>query len=854
MIRIGRITGFIIFLFIIFPFILSAQTDEAEMREWIDASSYRDMSIVIPEGASPLLQHSAEIFKKYWENCTHRPITISTLNQGIINIWLGAELCTREWIAPEELEELGDEGFIIRTYTPTRKYAQKGVAKQLLICGKTDIGTLHGVYAFFERYLNVAWLSSSYIHKPPLGYRLKEMDYKFSPHFEYRVFLSDLPEFKMEGDRKEGLHLSLSIQEDDFIPIPIYKCFNTKPHTQNTVELETKVSQPPHPICFLSEETKHSFINFMQKQIELHPQRKLWTIATGNIEINSCPCKNCQEEVKTTDSPVTPLLKMLNNVVETLENLYPEKDLRFCLSLKNGMRKAPHKIQIHNKIFIALSTDTCDVAHAIDDPTSTTNSCFINDLKSWRSLSSNLLIQYYVGANYYCGLFSQPELFNFQKNIQTFDRYQVRGIIICTPSQQVFPLTEFGALKSYLLARLMWDPDLILEEEMNRFLNLYYGPVGSRYAEFFNYQKDFVKKNNVRCGIYQKVPWWNTDYASYAEKILQQTINMTFFSEDIYTHVLQDSIPLHYSALICPPDIQIQGDRFSETCPAIIQEEEFWKSIDKIEKSLSQKGSILSYREVIPDLICLKQFPTYPSLFQIYALENGYYTLWILPENKGNIIRLRNKASGIEYLSAFQKGLNPYLLWNEYQDVSNTGCGIPFSGECIVKEAENNKITIERELKKGVLVQRKTTLGDNGSIILEYTCENRNPQEENISFYIIPRFSLNEDDKTIELWSNSNQKWERLKQIAIAYQPFTYDFENIHKDKITGIGIYYCDKGEFLKLELQQLPPEHIEFLFSYSYYDGYIAPIMKFHTTISSQQAYSFSLHCQIQKQSPTL
>jgi len=848
----GIISGFLL-IFVLFPFLLLAQTDDAEMREWIDASSYRDMGIVIPENASPILQHAAEVFKKYWEDCTHRPIVISTLNQGVINIWLGAELCTKEWIIPEELEELGDEGFIIRTYTPTRRYAQKGVAKQLLICGKTDIGTLHGVYAFFERYLNVAWLSDSYIHKPALGYRLKEMDYKFSPHFEYRVFLSDLPEFKMEGDRKEGLHLSLSIQESDFIPIPIYKCFYTEEYTQNTAELETKVFHPQRPICFLSEETKQVFINFMKKQIELYPQRKLWTIDTGDTEINSCPCNNCQEQVEITKSPITPLLKMLNDVIETLEKLYPEKDLQFCLFLKNGMRKAPHNIQIHNKIFIALSTDTCDIARAIDDPISQTNACFFNDLKDWRNLTSNLLIRYYVGVNYFCGLFHQPELFNFQKDIQTFDRYHVRGIIICTPSQQVFPFTEFGALKSYLLARLMWDPDLILEEEINRFLNLYYGPAGVKYAEFFNYQKDFVKKNNVRCSIYQKIPWWNIDYASNVGKIIQQTINMSFFAQDIYNHVLQTSIPLYYSALICPPDIQIQEDKFLEKRPALIQEEEFWKSLNKIE-NLSQKGSNLSYRKIIPDTICSKQFPERSSLFQKHALENEYYTLWVLPENKGAIIRVQDKSSGMEYLSAFQKGVNPYLLWNEYQDISDTGCGIPFSEDCNVKEAESNKITIEREIRKGVLLQRKITLGDNGEIILEYICENRNPQEELISFYIIPRFTLNEDDKTIEIWSNNNQKWESAKQIALAYQPFTYGLESIHKENIIGMGIRYCDKGVFLKLELQQLPAEHIDFFCDYSYYDGYIAPIMKIHPTISSQQTYSFSLHCQTQKQVPTL
>ncbi|HPP59325.1 MAG TPA: DUF4838 domain-containing protein [Candidatus Hydrogenedens sp.] len=851
MTHIGWIRLGLIFVFIFSPFLLFAQSDDVEMKDWIDASLYRDMNIVIPVNASPILQHSAEVFKKYWELCTYRPISISNTNQGLLNIWLGPELCTQELIHSEELEDLGEEGFIIRTYTPTRKYAQKGVAKQLLICGKTDLGTLHGVYTFFERYLNVAWLSSSYTHTPPLGYRLKEIDYKFSPHFEYRFFLSDLPEFKMDGDRKEGLHLSLSIPEKDLVPIPIYKCLQINEGTSNTKELEVKLSNKGNPVCFTSETIKRTFLNFIKRQIDSYPERKFWMIDTGDID-NVCSCKNCQELVNNTGAIISPLLKMLNDVVEEIEKLYSERDLRFCLSLRNSLRKAPQNMQVHQKIFLALSTDTCDVANSLDNPTSTTNACFLDDLKAWSNITPNILIQYYVGANYYCGLFHQAELFNFQKNIQLFDHYQVRGIIICTPSQKVFPFTEFGALKSYILARLIWDPDLIIEEEINRFLSIYYGSAGTKFAEFLNYQKEFVKKNNVRCSIYQRVPWWNADYTTFAEKIIQQTMNMTFYSEEVYNRVLQTTMPLYYSSLICPPEIQIQEDKIIENRVNTAQKESFWKNIDKIEASL-QKGFFVSYREIVPKWICSDTTSNRSSSFRRCSLDNEFYTLWIVPENRGAIIRMQDKSSGIEYLSAFQKGLNPYFLWNEYKDISDFRCGIPFDGKCLLKESESNKITIEKDIGEGVLLQRKITLGDNRDIIFEYTCDNQNTKEEIVSFYIIPRFTLDRDDKMIEIWGNHNQRWERVKQIDLAYQPFAYTLQNIIQEDTTGIGIYFCDKGAFLQLELQQLSEKYLEFFVSYSYYDSYFAPIIKIHLLANAQQTIPFTLNLQTQQQIPT-
>ncbi len=836
----------LVFVYILFPLFLYAQSDSAEMREWIDASLYRDMHIVIPENASPILQHSAEVFKKYWELCTHRPITISTINQGIVNVWLGAELCTKEWIQPEELEELGDEGFIIRTYTPTRKYAQKGVAKQLLICGKTDTGTLHGVYTFFERYLNVAWLSRYYIHTPPLGYRLKEMDYKFLPHFEFRVFLSDLPEFKMEGDRKEGLHLSLLPSEKDLMPIPIYEVLNEDGTKQNTEEIGISFSTSEKPICLSNESNTQILIDFFKRQMESSLEKTFWNLdvkSSGNI----CTCENCQKLLQNAETPSSPLLLILNNVVEELEKIYPEKDFHFIITLHSEMRQAPKNINLHDRIFIALSTDTCDSAYPLDDPSSITNACFFADLKNWGNITRNILIEYATGSNYYCGLSPLVELFNFQRNIQLFDRYQARGIIIRTPSVRVFPFSEFDSLKSYILARLMWDPDIIIEDEIKQFLNIFYGPAGDKFGEFLEYQKDFIRTNNIHCNPYQKVPWWNGEYASKAEQLIKQTINMTYFSQDIYNRVLQSIIPLYYLSLNGIPDVKIQGETFTEIRPNTIEETEFWNKLDSLERSI-KTVEFTPYRKFVPSVFCYEKFPDRLFTSRFYTLENEFYTLWVL-DKKGAIIRIQDKNTGLEFLSGFQKGTNPNFVWNEYQDISEIGCGKPFDSEYVVIEKNNSEIVMERKIKKDIFLRRKISLGDNQKIVLDYQCENRNIQEEKVSLFLISAFTLFDNIQTLEIWSYSQQDWKKIKQIPLPYQPFTYLPEYVQEKDITGIGFSYNDKKLSLQIQISQLPPDTLQFLYDYSYYDRYISPMLKLSFVIPSQNSISFTLYFQTSK-----
>jgi hypothetical protein len=69
---------------LILPLLTITQIGENPSKDWIDATLYREMNIVIPENSSPIIQHAAEVFKKYWESCAHRTITISNINQGLL--------------------------------------------------------------------------------------------------------------------------------------------------------------------------------------------------------------------------------------------------------------------------------------------------------------------------------------------------------------------------------------------------------------------------------------------------------------------------------------------------------------------------------------------------------------------------------------------------------------------------------------------------------------------------------------------------------------------------------------------------------------------------------------------------
>ncbi len=132
----------------------------------------------------------------------------------------------------------------------------------------------------------------------------------------------------------------------------------------------------------------------------------------------------------------------------------------------------------------------------------------------------------------------------------------------------------------------------MLEEELKKFLDIFYGVSGERLYEILNLQKEFVKTYEPVCSVYQKVPWWNTEYSSRINEIAQQTLNMTYASKEIYARTLRAVMPAYFSAITSPPEIQIQDEKLIENRTSLIDEKIFWDKMD-IAESMGKNENIL---------------------------------------------------------------------------------------------------------------------------------------------------------------------------------------------------------------------------------------------------------------------
>ena len=109
---------------------------------------------------------------------------------------------------------------------------------------------------------------------------------------------------------------------------------------------------------------------------------------------------------------------------------------------------------------------------------------FLNDFTNWCKICDNVYVwDYTTNFRYYIAPFS-----NFgaiRENMQFYHENGVKGMFPQGNSQSISG--EFGELRAYLLAKLMWNPNMTKEEydrHMNEFLKAYYG-AGWIYIRLF---------------------------------------------------------------------------------------------------------------------------------------------------------------------------------------------------------------------------------------------------------------------------------------------------------------------------------------------------------------------------------
>lgn len=371
--------------------------------------------------------------------------------------------------------------------------------KKLIIAGGEKRGTLYAVYEFLIKYFDCRWYTKDVIVIPEKE-NLEipaDIDYTYVPAFEYRetdwisphdaeysvanhLNANSYRQLSDENGGTFGYSNGLAHTMASLVPISY---FDTDPEmfALGVQSGERTTDQP----CLTNPKTLEAAKKSVREILKNNP--KSIVCITQNDNQNYCVCDKCKAVDEEEGGHSGTMIRFVNAIAEELGKEYP--DAIFDTFAYQYTRKAPKIVKPLPNVIVRICSIECCFAHPLSDGKCEANADFQKDILDWQKICNRIYVWDYT-TNYsnYNGPF--PDFGVLQKNMQFYVENNVKGMYAEGNYTASECNGEFAELRSYLLARLMWDADFDYDNEILGFCNAYYGEAGPYIKKYIDMTTD----------------------------------------------------------------------------------------------------------------------------------------------------------------------------------------------------------------------------------------------------------------------------------------------------------------------------------------------------------------------------
>jgi hypothetical protein len=481
-----------------------------------------DYVIVIARDAIPSERYAAEELQRYLERISgaRLPIVTDDAEMGEREIILGDNEHLRRLNLGIDFSKLGEEGFVLKTH-----------GSYLIIAGGKPRGTLYGVYTFLEEKLGVRWFTPEVEHVPRKStLEVPDLDETQLPAFEYReVFWTEAlrdPDFAARH-KLNGHHHKLAEKHggravvfypfvhsmDLLIPRELYR-----EHPEYFPMISGKRVDGYVQRCLSNPEVVKLAIERVKQWVREHPEANVIDVSQNDTGY-WCQCPSCKALDDAEGSPSASIIRFVNAIAEAIEGEHPHVKVE-TLAYQYS-RKPPRTLKPRHNVIIRLCTIECCFGHPLATCPSEENRRFREDLEAWRKIAPTLYIWDYT-TNFAHYLQPFPNLFVLQENIKYYAEHGVKGVF-AEGNYSPGGNGEMAALKAYILAKLLWNPNIDVEQHVREFLRAYYGRAAEPIYSYLKLLHSQVKEN-VHVHIYDPptAPYLNDRFLEEAEKLFDE--------------------------------------------------------------------------------------------------------------------------------------------------------------------------------------------------------------------------------------------------------------------------------------------------------------------------------------------
>lgn len=470
---------------------------------YADQVNLKDYQIVVPGSAIPAEKTAAEELQTHIKEMTGIQVPVVDSNEfageKMIAVGFNSKLPAK--LSQEHFEESGGK------FRPEEiLIASDG--EILLLAGGRPRGAIYAVYEYLHR-LGVRWYSPKYTKIPKLKtFELKQDVYRYNPPVFSRTQASgNAPTHQWSARNRINSYI---------VWLPIEEKYGggvgqgPDMHTLTRILSKPVLESHPHwmamvngkrekpvthtwGVCLSNPDLRKYIIERTLDYARKHPERQcIWF--GQNDGSDYCQCDKCKAFYKAHgNEPSSLVLQMTNELAERMEKEFPNrivKTLAYSWSLK-----PPKNMKVRDNVMIMFC------AWGDYDTTLRHNSSkgvvqIRKAIEGWRKIAKRLDVYLYCPPGSYWN--ARPALLPMCDNIKWAYESGVQSIYVQISGFGGVHGSDLVDLRSWLFARLCWDPSQDANKLIRDFCDGFYGPAGDTvYKGIMAIHADVVDENHL---------------------------------------------------------------------------------------------------------------------------------------------------------------------------------------------------------------------------------------------------------------------------------------------------------------------------------------------------------------------
>lgn len=427
----------------------------------------------------------------------------------------------------------------------------RSAGQDLILAGGSPRGTLYAVYTFLEDVVGcrfwtgtasrMPWRPSLEVgtiairFKPPLEYREPFWYVAFDPVWAARNKANGT---LAGGDSLRGGHQVYEGFVHTFYSlIPPEKYFAGHPEWFS--EIEGKRTFKNAQLCLTNEDMRREFAKNLKERLRANPAATIASVSQNDC-FGNCTCPLCRAIDEEEGGPAGSLLRFVNAVAADVGSEFP--GLAIDTLAYQYTRKPPRLVRPLPSVIVRLCSIECSFNRPLDDPR---NKAFFDDLDGWSKIAGRLYIWDYT-TNFSHYVQPHPNYGVLAPNIRLFVGRNVRGVFEQGAYQSWG--SEMAEFRAWMLAKLLWNPDLDEDRLREEFLVGYYGPAARPIESYLELLERAVGKSGDALGCYSPADakFLSLDTLARSWRILEAAKKKARRSAEYSRRVRRASLPVVY--------------------------------------------------------------------------------------------------------------------------------------------------------------------------------------------------------------------------------------------------------------------------------------------------------------------